>query len=200
MPSFPSEIGLSIGDDDHFNLPIINRVIPQSPAYTYFPPRMRKNFFIIGINDESPITSGFAIEVLQNIQWSKNRVATIDIVHQGHNNATTCIAALPATFDALPSLLLNRPMINSAFSAPIQPDNFVSSVTKPQTPKSYFEALKSPLCFHWKAAAFSQFLKNHNMAVFSLPFPAHELPHDAKVLCSQLVTELRILSCQVYLN
>ena len=192
LPPFPNEIGISVGDDDFFNLPIINRIIPGSTAYAHFPPGLRRNYFIVGINTESPITSGYVIEILHTIQKSSDRNVTIDLVHRGYNNTTTGIAALRATFDTLPSMLLNRPMINSAFSTPNQPDNFVSSATLPPKPKSYFEAMKSPLRFHWKAAAFSQFLKNHNMAVFSIPFPAHELPSDAKVLRSQLVPEVKI--------
>ena len=191
LPPFPTEIGLSIGDDDHFNIPLLNRVIPGSPAYRHFPPGKRRNYFIVGINAESPITSGYTIELLQSIQRSSSRVATFDIVHRGYNNNVTGIAALRATFDALPSMLLNRPMINSAFATVTQPDCFISSAVQPQKTKSYFDALKSPLRFHWKAAAFVQFLKNHNMAVFSLPFPTSELPPNAKVLRSQLVPEVK---------
>ena len=66
-----------------------------------------------------------------------------------------------------------------------------SSVSMPPKPKSYFDALKTPLRYHWKSAAFAQFIKNHNMAVFSLPFPANDLPSEAKILRSQLIPEVK---------
>ena len=81
LPSFPTKIGISIGDNDHFNFPITNNIIPGSQTYKFFPAGMRRAYFIVGINAESPITLGYAVEVLQNIQKSSDRVVTIDIVH-----------------------------------------------------------------------------------------------------------------------
>ena len=176
LPPFPNCIGISILDDDHFCVPYITRILPNTVAHDHFPPGKRRNYFIIGINAESPITSGYALEILQKIQQSPSRMATIDLIHRGHADTTTGIAEIRATFDALPSILGNRPLIASAYDTPTQPDHFISCSGKPVTPKSYFAAMKTNYKHNWKAAAFIQFLKNHNLAVFSIPFPYHDLP------------------------
>ena len=178
-------------DDDHFCVPYITRILPNTVAHDHFPPGKRRNYFIIGINAESPITSGYALEILQKIQQSPSRMATIDLIHRGHADTTTGIAEIRATFDALPSILGNRPLIASAYDTPTQPDHFISCSGKPVTPKSYFAAMKTNYKHNWKAAAFIQFLKNHNLAVFSIPFPYHDLPPGSTVLRSQLVPEVK---------
>ena len=191
LPPFPQEIGISFGYDNHFHIPFIKRIVPGSFAYEFFPPGVRRNYFVVGVNAESPITVGYTVDKLQQIQRTKSRMVSIDLIHRSDNNTATGIAELRAMFDALPSILANRPLIASIYDSPDQPLHFVSASSKPPTPKSYFDALKSTYSHNWKAAAFNQFLKNHNIAVFSLPFPSTDLPKGAKVFRSQLVTEVK---------
>ena len=65
LPPYPKEIGLSLGFDEHFQIPYLKRVLPGSIAYDHIPPGLRRNYFIVSINNESPITPGFAVEYMQ---------------------------------------------------------------------------------------------------------------------------------------
>ena len=51
--------------------------------------------------------------------------------------------------------------------------------------------MKTPFRHNWKAAAWNQFQKNHNIAVFSIPFPKKDLPPSSRVLQSQLIPEIK---------
>lgn len=102
-------------------------------------------------------------------------------------------------FASLPNLTANHPLIASSSvlnDIPESHQHFINAPAIPVTPKSIFEALKTQYSFNWKAAAFNQFLKNHDIAVFTLPFPASKLPPDAQVFWSQLVPEIKVTDVQ----
>ena len=87
-------------------------------------------------------------------------------------------------FSTLPNLIRNRPMIasfNDFNSIPESTDHFINAPEKPTVPKSIFAALDTPFRFNWKASAFNQFKKNHNIGVFTLPFPKSDLPESARI-------------------
>lgn len=94
-------------------------------------------------------------------------------------------------FDQLPSMLHNRPLIASQHCILDTHDHFITAPSKPSKPKTIFKALKSSFRHNWKAAAWNQFQKNHNIVVFSIPFPKSELPKDARVFQSQLIPEIK---------
>ena len=92
-------------------------------------------------------------------------------------------------FDNFPSYLARKAVICSMLVPPTH-QHFVTSPVKLDKPKSFFDCLKSPLQHNWIAAAKIMFEKNKNVAVFSLPFPANELPaYVPKVLRTLLVSE-----------
>jgi hypothetical protein len=70
-------------------------------------------------------------------------------------------------------------------------DHFITAVTKPEKPKSFFNALKSPFKYNWKCAAWVQFKKNQKIPVFSLPVPLENLPADSRIFRSQLIPEIK---------
>ena len=91
-------------------------------------------------------------------------------------------------FDNFPAYLRRKPIISS-LKVPSTHEHFVTSPVKPDTPKSFFQCLKSPMRRIWIAAAKQAFTKNKNVAAFSLPFPKSELPKDARVFRTLLVPE-----------
>jgi hypothetical protein len=58
---------------------------------------------------------------------------------------------------------------------------FATDPTKPKSPCSFFDVIKSPFKHNGKAAAWNQFWKNQQIAVFSLPIPLSNLPSTARV-------------------
>ena len=69
--------------------------------------------------------------------------------------------------------------------------HFITALAKPPKPKSIFEALKSPYHLHWKTAAWNQFKKNHDIAVFTLSFRKEDIPPGSQILRSQLVPKIK---------
>jgi hypothetical protein len=201
LPPPSKSIGFTIRDDLLLNIPFIQSILPTSPLYSTFPPKLRRNQFIIAINAESPITATYAVAVLKQIQLSPNRQATFSLVHRVSPDTTTSLQINRAMFDNLPSMVSSKPIIGSTTSphtpligsihVPSSHDHFVTAPRKPDVPKSFYDALKSPYRFHWKAAAWNQFQKNQKIAVFSLPIPKATLPPDSRVFRSQLVPEIK---------
>lgn len=103
-------------------------------------------------------------------------------------------------FDQMPNLLKYQPvfaattMTSSNFESSkhsaVDP-HLVVAPTKPEVPKSFFDALKSPLCRHWIAAAYNQYTKNRNVGVFSIPFHKSSLLAGQKILRTLIVCEVK---------
>ena len=165
LPPFPEKIGLTIVDDSVYNLPFIKHCAPSSISYQHLPPGTRRNHFIVGINDKSPITAQFVINEIHEIQKSSDRQVTLDLVHRHHTDNTTSLAVTRAMFDQLPSLLHHRPVIASLDNIPESHAHFINAPSKPSKPRSIFEAMKTPYRHNWKAAAWNQFQKNHGITV-----------------------------------
>ena len=203
LPPLPTPVGFIIQDDHQYNLPFIRSTTRNSVAYNNIPSSLRNNQFILAINGDCPLTSHGALSILQTIQSSSTRVATIDIVHRGSSDSKTSLSASRALFDSFPAYLASKPIINSLqppssaintrkrIQVPETHEHFVTSPRKPTPPKSIFEALKSPFRRNWKAAAWIQFKKNKKIAVFSLPFPKSQLPSGARVFNTLLVPEIK---------
>jgi hypothetical protein len=82
-------------------------------------------------------------------------------------------------------------MIASQHFVPTNHDHFILAPSKPSRPKTIFDAFKTPYRYNWKVAAWNQFQKNHQIAVFSIPFPAKDLPQDTRIFQSQLIPEIK---------
>jgi hypothetical protein len=210
LPPFPTPIGALIRDDLLLNMPFIQTSVRDSPIYNALPPSHRHNQFILSINAEGPITTKFAVQLLQSIQKSPNRQLTIDLVHRGPADTASSLQMSRAIFDSFPTLTLNRPIMNTCLyrftsqspSDSIHPlmnqmhtisshDHFITSASKPATPRSFFDAIKSPFRRNWKAAAWNQFQKNQKIAVFSLPVLRNNLSDDTRIFRSQLIPEIK---------
>jgi hypothetical protein len=212
LPPHPTIIGASFKNDPLINLPYLHHTIPHSFLYKHLPPGFRSNHFILSINAESPITVSYTIELLHSIQKSSDRTVTIELMHRGKSDNTTSLQITRAMFDNFPSIIMDKPMMNNLESTnsspplpqptvspptittshvPITHSHFVTSPRKPSVPKSFFECLKSPLRRNWIAAAWNQFKKNKNIAVFSLPFDRSTISDDARIFRSQLIPEVK---------
>ena len=188
----PSEtIGITIKNDEIFNLPYVHHCVPNSTAYNAIPPGKRRNHFIVGINDDSPITAQFVKDQLKLAQQSKDRKVDLYLLKRPLHDGVSTLAGTRAMFDQLPSVLHNRPIIASQHFVPTNHDHFISAPTKPSRPKTIFDAFKTPFRHNWKVAAWNQFQKNHQIAVFSIPFPAKDVPKDTRVFQSQLIPEIK---------
>ena len=191
LPPSPTSIGVFLTDDTTFNMPYIKKCVHSSPIYNALPNGRHNNLLILSINGDSPITASFVKDELLKIQKSATRLLTMTLIHRGSNPVSSDLATTRAMFDQVPNLLQTRPVIASKHN--IDPDHthFVHTPSKPDKPKSIFAAMKTPHHRNWKAAAWQQFQKNHNIAVFSIPFPSSKLPSDARVFRSQLVPEVK---------
>ena len=191
LPSPPCTIGFLIKDDELLNLPFISGCEKGSPAWIALPPRLRRQSFILNINGEGPITARFAVDLLRTAQQTQSRMLEIDLIKRKHDK-TTPLSITRAMFDQLPSLIQNRPVINSAsIDTYGNYSQFITSPVKPTKPKSFFECLKGPFRENWMAAARQSFEKNRKVGVFSIPFRRSELPKDTNVFRSLLVPDFK---------
>lgn len=191
LPPPPTSLGICLHDDTCLNLPYIKKCLSTSPIYHALPPGRRTNHYILDINGSSPITASFAKDEILRIQNSSSRQLEMTLIHRGSSTTPSDLATTRAMFDQVPNLLQTRPVIASQHN--INPDHthFIHSPSKPTKPRSIFDAMKTPFRRNWKAAAWQQFQKNHDIAVFSIPFPETELPTNARVFRSQLVPEVK---------
>ena len=187
----PQPLGIALKDDILFNLPFIHRLNATSILSTELPSTHHKNCYILAINGEGPINAKMAVDIFKEIQLSTSRSVTLDLVLRAEKDTSTTLSITRAMFDQLPSLLHHRPIIASLHDISERHDHFITAPSKPEVPKSYFAARKTPYKHNWKAAAWNQFEKNKNMAVFSLPFPAKDLPPDSRIFRSQLIPEIK---------
>lgn len=170
VPPPPTPIGALIRDDLIINLPFIQRSLPDSPIYNSLPPDRRHNQFILAINHQGPITTKFAVSLLKDAQMTTSRSITLDLVRRGPSDTSTSLQLTRSIFDSFPTIAMNRPIMNSAstsppssnvidqspydntinnpvqhhLSMPSTHDHFITSATKPDRPRSFFDALKSP--------------------------------------------------------
>ena len=91
-------------------------------------------------------------------------------------------------FDNFPTYLQRKPVI-CLLLVSLTHQHFITSPVKPETPKSFFVAIKGPHRLQWLSALKTTYKKNKNVACFSLPFPEHELPPNTNVLRTLLVPE-----------
>ena len=195
LPKLPHTVGFHLLDDDAYNLPYISAVTPGSLASLRIQPPYRTNSFILSINNQSPITSGFVTALVKAIQQSPDRMMTIDLVPRGHADHQTSYERNRAFFDQIPSLMLTRPCITSLDQSLLDSSDritqFVVSPTKPPKPKHWSDAMNGPFKYNWIEAAKVQFDKNKRSAAYSLPFPRDDLPKDTKVLQNLLICEVK---------
>ena len=192
LPPFPATIGFNLADDPLTNVPYIKGCELGSFAYNSLPAGKRRNYYIVGINQESPITAKYTRELLQSLQKNNDRSLTLSLIHRGQADQSTTLEITRAMFDQMPSILHNRPVIaSSQLDLPETYSHFITAPSKPDKPKSIFEALKTPFRYNWKTAAWNQYKKNHNIAVFTMPFLKSEVPAGAQILRSQLVPEIK---------
>ena len=97
----------------------------------------------------------------------------MEIVCRGPQSTQTLLSMSRAIFDQIPTFQIHRPVIN-ALNVPPTHSHFVRSPGKPNVPKSYYDAMKTPWHNEWRQVAWIDFKKNKNIAAFTLPFPSSE--------------------------
>jgi hypothetical protein len=193
LPPFPAPVGLHLADDPLLNVPYIQSCTLGSIAYHGLPAGKRRNYYIVGINKESPITAKYARDLIHSIQKSNDPTIFLSIIHRGLADQASTLEITRAMFSQMPSILHNRPIIaSSQMDLPETYSHFITAPSKPCKPKSIFEALKSAFRLNWKAAAWIQYKKNHNIAVFTIPFLKSDVPPGSQILRSQLVPEIKV--------
>jgi hypothetical protein len=169
LPLHPSQIELQLRDNLLINMPFIQRTLPSSPLFHHIPSHLHHNHFILSINAECPITASYAIKILKHLQSSSDRQVTFILACRGPADTSISLQISHAMFDNLPAMITNKLIINSLASGvspvigslhvPSTHDHYVTAPRKPSVPKSFYDALKSPFRFNWKAAAWVQFQK-----------------------------------------
>ena len=170
--TLPSDglLGIELSDDKLYNLPIISKCHADSFWYKNVPVEFRRNVFVLGFDNDQPITSKFLQKLIAEKQKSSDRSVTFDLVQRGHKDMSTSLYISRAIFDNFPTFIKNKPSISSASSIPDSHSQFIISPVKPAQPKkSIFDLLKGSHRLNWKAAAWIQFKKNQRVGVFTLP-------------------------------
>ena len=194
LPSHPSQLGLILKSDIIAGLPVIQSTIYNSTAYKYLKPGQRNNMFLLTIDGQDQFSSNAASLYIKDLQRNKHKSLTLEIVKRNNTDNTTTLVSYRSIFDQVPSLLPTNPTIASSYAQHHKPSSFtefVSSASKPPTPKSFFEALKSPHKHHWKAAAWKHFQSNQKIVTFSKPFQRSDVQPTSKIFRSLLVLEVK---------
>ena len=116
LPALPTTIGLVLHDDTLLNLPYIKRTIAGSVAHATLSTLPAKEYYIISINSEGPITANIAANILSYHQSLPNKDIIFDLVPKLHDDTTTSLSSTRVLFDQLPSILHNRPIISSSIA------------------------------------------------------------------------------------
>ena len=173
-------------------LPIIQSTVYNSAAYCHLKPGQRSNMYLLTIDGQDQLSAQAAAVFMKDVQAQKHRFMTIEIVKRDNIDTSTSLVSHRSIFDQVPALIPTNPVIASAvYRRPSTLTAFVTSASKPPTPKSFFEALKSPYRDNWKAAAWKHFCSNKKIVTFSKPFRRSEIPSENKVFQSLLVLEIK---------
>lgn len=192
LPPLGQSIGLTLDDDNTYNLPYIVSTKPGTAAYDGIPSTYRQNTFILNINKEGPLNTTYAVKMLRTIQRSSTPNVMLDLVKRPAEARQTSLSISRAMFDQLPNLAVHKPVINSI--DPVIPDShahFITSASKPENPKDIFTCFKGPHRANWIAACKVAYHKNRKVAVFALPVPKRDLKDGTKVCKTKLVGEYK---------
>ena len=192
VPLPPEQLGIIIKSDLVVGLPYIQSTVYNSIAFRYLKPGLRSNMYILAIDGCDQLSAqavGLFIKVQQN---EKKKFITFELVKRNNIDTHTTLVSHRTIFDQVPSLLPTSPNISSLdVSKPTNFTEFVSAHTKPPTPKSFFDALKSPFKNNWKAAAWKHFETNKKIVAFSKPFLKSTINENNKIFRSLLVLEVK---------
>jgi hypothetical protein len=156
LPSSGS-LGIELINDTLYNLPYISKCLVDSFWYKNVPAKFRRNVFILGFNNDQPITSQFLHKSIRGKHQSIDRKVTFNLVQRGIADTSTSLHISRAIFDNFPTYIANKPIISSASHIPDSHSQFVISPVKPARPKkSIFDLLKGPYRLNLKAAAWIQ--------------------------------------------
>ena len=103
-----------------------------------FPPDIHHNYFIVGLNNSSPITLSFVRDKIVALQTIQDPHLIFSLVHRVADN-TTLLALTQDMFASLPNLIMTHPFItayNAFQSIPESYEHFFNAQTKPLTQKS----------------------------------------------------------------
>ena len=152
--------GINIKDDLDWNIPYIYTCDKDSPSWNQIPPQHRRNCFIVSINSEEPLTAAFAYELLQpRVRRSNATTTTIELqVAKRQRRTRLQLEQDRAAFDTM------RPIM-----APIIASHQAILPEAPPQYKHAHEAFRGPYKKHFVSAAFHQYDKNQELAVFSKP-------------------------------
>ena len=148
--------------------------------------------YILKINGDDQLSAQAVGDHIRVQQKEKKEYMTFELVKRTNVDTSTTLVSHRTIFDQVPSLLPTSPIISSFDSSkPSTFTEFISSVRKPPTPKSFFDALKGPFKNSWKAAAWKHFETNKKIVAFSKPFLKSSLIGTHKIFRSLLVLEVK---------
>ena len=195
LPIHATTIGFEIYDDTYFNIPYIHKIIPDTPAYEQIPSIHRRNMFIISINDEEPITSTFAIDLLQPRRLRSHASLTFKIqITKRQSSNRTRQQELRSTFDQVRPVIAatatNSPLHN------IQPHPDLESTQlclpdKPRPERFLHLNLKGPFRTQWIASLFQEYSKNNEIPAFSHPIHRSTLPKNTRIFPSRIANAIK---------
>jgi hypothetical protein len=169
IPTTTKTLGMHILDDEIFNLAYISNCVKGSFAWDALPPKFCRHAFIININNEGPITSKFALQLIKTAQSSSMKLQ-LDLVKR-NPKSTTSLSMSHAMFDQLPYLHPACQLISSISTSQLSHAHFISSAPhKPKAPKSFFDCLKGPFQHAFRAIAKIQFDKIGRLLYFQNRF------------------------------
>ena len=192
LPPKNVSVGFVLKSDLVTGLPIIQSTVYNSVAYRHLKPGQRSNMYLISIDGQDQLSAQAAALFIKDVQAQNHQFMTIEIVKRDNIDTSTSLVSHRSIFDQVPALIPTNPVIASAgHQTPSTLSEFVTSASKPTTPKLFFDALKSTYRDNQKATAWKHFCSNKKIVAFSKLFRRVELPIETKVFRYLLVLEIK---------
>jgi hypothetical protein len=205
LPLHATDIGMEIYDDEYFNIPVLKKCIPDTPAYLEIPASNRRNMFIVSINNEEPITSGFALELLspRRLRSQDGIKIKVQLVKR-ISSARSKLQELRSTFDQV------RPIIAATSTTPTttpsptptQPFHHIAPHTsldaaqlqlpdKPKCERFLHLNLRGPYRQQFYASLFNEYSKNNEIPALSAPILKASLSKDTRFFPSRIANAIK---------
>ena len=186
----PPNFELEILYDDAYGLPMIKEVHPSTAFYSHHPARLRRNIWLVAVQDTEPISATEAYKTLRFHILEQKETAIIFILCKRTNPNRTNLQILRATFDQFRQYPASKHIPSASYA--------ITHPCKPMTPRSIKDFDSTGFKIEWKKSLFEAYTKNARAHTFTAPFPIEEVPPNTCILRSVVAFRVKSLGHDHY--
>ena len=195
-------LGVVLEDDEHFGLPVIVSMAPNSCFSIKCKKQLRRQAWLINIHHEEPITVNHALEYIKFLRQSNILTFRVTLSKRVTTQKSN-YEELRSRFDNIRPITSKATISLSQYSE--DPHTYlhlspaakyaVYSNSKPKSPKDWKELSEDDLREYWIKGIFERFLHNYNAGLWSAPTLRKNLPDNAVIL--KLVSVFKVKQTDV---